>query len=89
MLALRDGDVPQTISTSYSDSEQTGKNSHPIPSHPIPSHRPSMLRCAPGFQGLSFVRRYLELISASFLVPKDYAIRVCKEFALLGESYFI
>jgi hypothetical protein len=26
MLALRDGDVPQTISTSYSDDEQTGKN---------------------------------------------------------------
>lgn len=40
MLALRDGDVPQTISTSYSDDEQT--------------------------------------------VPKDYAIRVCKEFCLLG-----
>jgi hypothetical protein len=30
-----------------------------------------------------------ELTSASFLVPKDYAIRVCKEFCLLGESYFI
>ncbi|KAN0115995.1 Peptidase S8/S53 domain containing protein [Russula decolorans] len=45
MLALRDGDVPQTISTSYSDDEQT--------------------------------------------VPKDYATRVCKEFGLLGESYFI
>jgi hypothetical protein len=23
----------------------------------------------------------------TFLVPKDYAIRVCKEFALLGKSY--
>jgi tripeptidyl-peptidase-1 len=30
MLALRDGDVPQTISTSYSDDEQTGKNKLPI-----------------------------------------------------------
>ena len=26
MMALRDKDVPQTISTSYSDDEQTGKN---------------------------------------------------------------
>ncbi|KAI0287620.1 tripeptidyl peptidase A [Russula brevipes] len=40
MLALRAQDVPQTISTSYADDEQT--------------------------------------------VPKDYAVRVCKEFALLG-----
>jgi tripeptidyl-peptidase-1 len=40
MLALRNGNVPQTISTSYSDDEQT--------------------------------------------VPQDYAVRVCKEFALLG-----
>jgi len=40
MLAMRDGTVPQTISTSYSDDEQT--------------------------------------------VPKDYAVRVCKEFAVLG-----
>jgi hypothetical protein len=30
MMALRDGDVPQTISTSYSDDEQTGKNKLPI-----------------------------------------------------------
>jgi hypothetical protein len=30
MLALRDGDVPQTISTSYSDDEQTGKYKFPI-----------------------------------------------------------
>jgi hypothetical protein len=30
MLGLRNGDVPQTISTSYSDDEQTGKNKLPI-----------------------------------------------------------
>ncbi|KAH9983546.1 peptidase S8/S53 domain-containing protein [Russula compacta] len=40
MLSLRSGSVPQTISTSYADDEQT--------------------------------------------VPFDYAVRVCKEFALLG-----
>ncbi len=26
MLAMRDGNIPQTISTSYSDDEQSGKN---------------------------------------------------------------
>ena len=30
-----------------------------------------------------------ELTSASFLVPQDYAVRVCKEFCLLGKLYFI
>jgi hypothetical protein len=35
------------------------------------------------------VPRVPELTSASFLVPKDYAIRVCKEFSLLGKSYII
>lgn len=33
--------------------------------------------------------RVPELTFALFLVPEDYAVRVCKEFALLGESYFI
>jgi hypothetical protein len=31
MLALRDGDVPQTILMSYADDEQSGKNKLPIP----------------------------------------------------------
>ena len=33
--------------------------------------------------------RVPELTSVSFLVPKDYATRVCKEFGFLGESYSI
>ena len=75
MLGLRDGDVPQTISTSYSDDEQTCKNK-------LLRFFPTILRCRPEF-------RIIALTSASFLVPKDYATRVCKEFCLLGESYFI
>lgn len=34
------------------------------------------------------VCHFPELTCASFLVPNSYAVRVCKEFALLGKPYF-
>ena len=82
MLAMRDGVAPQTISTSYSDDEQTGKNNFPIPFHPFYPFYDVGLRVIPSFC------RYLGLTSTSFLVPIDYAVRVCKEFMLLGQSFY-
>lgn len=84
MLALRDGDVPQTISTSYSDDEQTGKKSFPILSLYI-----TMWARVSNDRVVKSIPRVPDLTFASFPVPKDYAIRVCKEFGLLGESYFM
>jgi hypothetical protein len=83
MLGLRDGAVPQTISTSYSDDEQTGKNI-PFLFLYIAMRGQISNNCV-----VKSVLRAPELTSTSFLVPKDYAVRVCKEFCLLGESYFI
>jgi hypothetical protein len=84
MLALRNGNVPQTISTSYSDDEQTGKNNLPCLSFCFLYYNVGL-----GYRIVLIVRRYPELTFASFLVPQDYAVRVCKEFALLGEPCII
>jgi len=85
-LALRDGDVPQTISTSYSDDEQSGKDKHPI--HFLGLTITMWTRVFKLSHHRLVVHHDPELTCA-FLVPQDYAVRVCKEFGLLGESYFI
>jgi hypothetical protein len=86
MLGLQDqDDIPQTISTSYADDEQTGKNS-----------LPNLFFCTILWARVLRVTGLVwsvcchpELTFVSFLVPISYAVRVCKEFALLGELYLI
>ena len=80
MLSLGDN-VPQTISTSYGEDEQTGESLSVL------------LLCDVALDGCCAAcvrtRPALTCGRCSFSVPKEYALRVCKEFATLGKSYFV